>query len=205
MMGALTGFGMALKSVRWIHQAIRLSICFIAFTSAGGAIPTAATNSTAAPVTFAFDRFASAPLKDISHGELLLGELNCVACHSASDSIKARLDSKQPPVLGQIASRVTEYYLRAFLTDPHRTKPATAMPDLLAGMDEAKKTETVDALVNFLATQAGPQEKADPQIKRDTIETGRRLYHTVGCVACHAPLNIDASGNAPANSTPLGD
>ena len=53
-----------------------------------------------------------------SEGEMLLGELNCVGCHRASDQVKDGLFVKQPPLLGDAGDRITPNYLRAFLDDP---------------------------------------------------------------------------------------
>src|SRR5207253_3334779 len=59
-----------------------------------------------------------ATLDGVDSGEILLGELNCVACHQAGEAIKARLASKKPPLLGDVGARATPQYLRAFLSNP---------------------------------------------------------------------------------------
>src|SRR5215510_9900071 len=56
----------------------------------------------------------SSTVPRVDSGEILLGELNCLACHAATDPIKARLASKEPPFLGEAGSRITPQYLRAF-------------------------------------------------------------------------------------------
>src|SRR5437016_7506811 len=73
-------------------------------------------------------------LPDVDAGEVLLGELNCTACHSADGAATARLASRQSPRLGEGGMRLTPQFLRSVLTDPHREKPGTTMPDLLHGM-----------------------------------------------------------------------
>src|SRR5260221_462312 len=78
---------------------------------------------------------ATGPLKGVRIGELLLGELNCIACHQASDPVKARLLSKDSPRLGEAGLRITPQYLRALLANPGAEKPRTTMPDLLPGMN----------------------------------------------------------------------
>jgi len=75
---------------------------------------------------------AAAPALDT--GQLLLGELNCVGCHQADAAVRARLTSRQPPLLMDTALRITSQYLRAFLADPQSEKPGTTMPELLHGM-----------------------------------------------------------------------
>src|SRR2546421_12272973 len=56
--------------------------------------------------------FARVPNDLVDQGELLLGELNCVACHQAEASVKARLASKQAPLLAQSGLAITPQYLR---------------------------------------------------------------------------------------------
>src|SRR5262245_734446 len=85
-------------------------------------------------------------------GELLLAELNCVACHQADAAMMTRLASRQSPRLGENGMRLTPQFLRALLTDPQREKPGTTMPDLLHGMDTAEKAATVEALVHYLVS-----------------------------------------------------
>ena len=52
-------------------------------------------------------------------GELLLGELNCTACHRADAAVKARLGVRPAPLPGDVGARITPQYLRAFLNHPH--------------------------------------------------------------------------------------
>jgi cytochrome c len=124
------------------------------------------------------------PLVDA--GELLLDELNCTACHAADDATKARLAPRQAPRLDAVGVALTPQFLRAWITQPHETKPGTPMPDLLHDLPAAEKAETVDALVHFLLSRQSPK-RAPVAADSFQVQTGRLLYHTVGCVACHAP------------------
>ena len=117
-----------------------------------------------------------------SAGRLLLGELNCSACHKADRDGQGPLDRKPAPVLDQVGSRVKPEYLRAYLAAPHSAKPGSTMPDVLAGMPEADRAEAVEALVHFLASTGTPRQ-ARPD--RRTIGQGRTFYHRYGCAACH--------------------
>ncbi len=129
---------------------------------------------------------AAPPALDI--GQLLLGELNCVACHQADAGVKTRLTSRQPPLLADIASRITSQYLRAFLADPQSEKPGSTMPELLHGMSQEETRETLEALVHFLLSLNEAPAPAAVGADAFKIQQGRLLYHQVGCVACHAPL-----------------
>jgi mono/diheme cytochrome c family protein len=148
-----------------------------------------------------FGRFLASREADAARGgRLLLGELNCTACHQASGSAEARILRKQAPILDTVGSRIKPAYLRAFLNDPHGEKPGTTMPDLLAGLPEAQRKETVEALVHFLASTGGISET---RLDRPAVPRGKKLYHQVGCVACHGPQE---STEPPLSTTvPLGN
>src|SRR5262249_37336872 len=153
-----------------------------------------------------------------SKGALLLGELNCTACHAAGDAAQ-RLFVKEAPRLGDVGARVTPTYLRAFLSAPQKVKPTTPMPDLLHALPAAERDATVDVLVHFLVAQGGPLEQRPVPADAKLIDRGKALYHTVGCVACHQayeaapkhkidpsapPLDEDKPVNKPRSTVPLG-
>ncbi|MBY0231269.1 MAG: c-type cytochrome [Gemmataceae bacterium] len=159
------------------------------------AVALVAAASTASPVVPAFERFhAKAP--GARGGRLLLTELACVRCHKAED--KTLLD-RTGPILSEAGSRLRVGHLRKFLSDPHKAKAGTVMPDLLAG--DPKKEEKVEALVHLLASTGKPKHE-----RTKSVASGRDLYSRVGCVACHG--SRDALGK-PAktlpSSVPLGD
>jgi mono/diheme cytochrome c family protein len=152
-----------------------------------------------------FERFA-AEAPGIEAGLLLLGELNCTACHAPGASLEAQVLRKQAPILDKVGDRVRPGYLRAFLVDPRAVKPGTTMPHVLASMPAAEKEAAVEALVHFLASTGDAVETATGS---RTIANGKKLYHQIGCVACHGRRDRDRNGDAPAArlaaSMPLGD
>ena len=50
-----------------------------------------------------------------------------------------------------------------------------------------EREQVVNLLVHYLSSRAEPIESAILGARESTIERGRKLFHTVGCVACHAP------------------
>ena len=153
------------------------------------------------PIVAGFERYGQDPqIGPALAGQLLLGELNCTSCHRPEAAAAAYVDRKQAPILDGVGARVRPAYLRAFLADPHGTKPGTTMPDLLASLPDGERREAAEALSQFLATTGRVAEKA-PQVK--VIAVGRTLYQQVGCLACHGPRE----GDAPTlpTSVPLGD
>lgn len=160
---------------------------------------TGAANS---PIIPGFERLAAAG-KTEEAGELLLGELGCVNCHAPSTQTKDQFIAYAGPDLNEAGARLRGDYIENFLANPASVHPGTRMPNLLQG--DAKKTE---ALAAFLTNR----QEAKP-FQRGSSESGRKLFHTIGCVACHAPEpsfrpasngENTAKSEAPANSIPLG-
>ena len=153
------------------------------------------------PVIPGLERFQADLTTDpVRGGLILLGELNCTSCHAADASLAAQILRKQAPILDKVGSRVRPSYLRAFLSDPHAVKPGTTMPHLLAALPAEEKAATVEALVHFLASTGSPVEKAT---ESKLIPNGKKLYHQVGCVACHGQRDQPAPRLSA--SLPLGD
>ncbi len=120
-------------------------------------------------------------------GHVLLGELGCVACHNAGAALGS-VSTKQAPDLSNAGARITPQYLRAFVSSPHEIKPGTPMPDLLHAIPNSQREAAVNALVHFLVSLGGPIDQRSSGASLAQIERGRMLYHSVGCVACHQPL-----------------
>ncbi|MFO1461338.1 MAG: c-type cytochrome [Verrucomicrobiota bacterium] len=143
-------------------------------------------------------------------GELLLGELNCVACHAAPPEISARLQSRTSPRLGAEGLRLTPQWIRTWIANPAGSKPGTAMPNLVQGLPEGERADAVESLTQFLVSvqPPGPPDAISADPARAAI--GQTLYHTLGCVACHAPFDpgtasAETLAAATARSVPLGD
>ncbi len=147
-----------------------------------------------APFVSGFDRFGRhGDIEEVSAGLLLLTELSCTACHQADD---AALNPKRGPVLDGAGSRLQSEWIRSFLLSPATTKHGTVMPDMLATVPAEDRESTADAITAFLVSLKAPF----PEIKatglnpvpmefwnRGNVANGRRLYHQIGCVACHEP------------------
>ena len=147
-----------------------------------------------APFVAVVERFAPhGELDQIQTGELLLTELNCTACHASADPY---LKPKEGPRLDSAGLRLNSSWVRRFLADPTGFEPGTTMPDVLAHLDQPPKQQTVAALAAYLNTLREPL----PEIKASgatpvphefwnlgNSDSGRQLFHQVGCVACHEP------------------
>ncbi|MEZ6089190.1 MAG: c-type cytochrome [Pirellulaceae bacterium] len=145
------------------------------------------------PFVPGFERFGiHEDIDESAAGRLLMTELSCVACHPADAS---ELSPKRGPSLDGVGSRVQRAYLHRFLSDPHAVKPGTTMPNVLASLPQEQRQSAIESLVAYLASLTAnfPNIKgsgANPVPYQFWLhgdeESGRHLYHKIGCVACHA-------------------
>ncbi|HEY2411599.1 MAG TPA: PA14 domain-containing protein [Pirellulaceae bacterium] len=180
----------------------RISLCRFLMWGFLLSLSAAATSAADAPPrVLGYERvYASPDANGVAAGQLLLGELNCTACHAAPEAAATQIDRKSPPILDTVASRVRLEYLHRFLADPQATKPGTTMPNVLADKSEAERAEIVDTLVHFLA-RTGNATVSNPS--RFAVKRGEELFHSIGCVACHDP-RTEKPPEPVAASIPLG-
>jgi mono/diheme cytochrome c family protein len=156
------------------------SVACVAVLVTATSVLVAADATTVAPVVLprAADG-AGAQLDDVLMGEVLLSELGCVNCH-VPHADERRAPARRGPDLTAVRSRLRVNYLRAFLRMPHTAEPGTVMPDVLA-------RENREAVVDSIIAQLPPPVENSALPLAGSLENGRRLYHLVGCVMCHAP------------------
>ncbi|MEY4566382.1 MAG: hypothetical protein RLY14_1352 [Planctomycetota bacterium] len=124
------------------------------------------------------------PLNDSQVGLLLRAELRCAACHEHPGA-NAVLE-KAAPDLAEVGKRVAPDYLRQFIQSPNSVHPDTTMPDMLASRSPEDREAIAIALTHFLVAQS-PERFQENQVSGESIEQGKSLFHSVGCVACHEP------------------
>ncbi|MEQ1895730.1 MAG: c-type cytochrome, partial [Planctomycetota bacterium] len=134
-------------------------------------------------------------------GRVLLEQLGCVACHADASG---ELGAQAGPELAGLERRIRADYVPRFLADPAGVEPGTTMPDLLSELDSAERAEAVAALAQYLGSFVeATQALAEPQ--RAAPARGHELFHTIGCVACHAPRSEDGVELPLPGSAPLGE
>ncbi|GIS62644.1 MAG: hypothetical protein CM1200mP2_48690 [Planctomycetaceae bacterium] len=123
----------------------------------------------------------------------MLGELGCTSCHPPGTTGP---HPKRGPRLEGAGRRLQAKWLSRFLSDPAGTQPGTTMPDVLHGVSGKQKTEMIAALSAFLASLREDFAKLKSTATRPVAprfhdkgdpSRGNRLFHQVGCVACHQP------------------
>ncbi|HJO05082.1 MAG TPA: c-type cytochrome [Acidobacteriota bacterium] len=126
--------------------------------------------------------------RDAEMGEVLLGELNCLSCHAASDpDVAQRITTKPAPDLRDIGGRASADWIAGFLADPVALKPGTTMPDVLASYAAEDRQSLAEVISHFLIDQSSqtPPAGYSPLRFRAMVDRGRALFHGVGCAACH--------------------
>ena len=133
---------------------------------------------------------SAAPMRH-GDGMVLLGELNCTACHSSSEVQSAWISPKAAPHLKDVGTRASAEWLRHYLASPQETMPGTTMPDVLHGMKLDDRAAAAEAITHYLLSLSpGNFTRVLPD--RAAVSRGESLFHRVGCVACHAPQGKDA-------------
>lgn len=142
-------------------------------------------------------------------GRVLLGQMNCTACHGDENGLAAAnsLPKVAAPDLRWSARHLNPEYLADFIAAPHAIKPGTNMPHLLKSADAAVRKETASRIVDYLTSLDGNiyPEPDSESVDQSTVRRGHEVFHSVGCVACHAPRNMNAEEQPLAGSVPIGD
>ncbi len=129
---------------------------------------------------------------DAARGAALLVELRCVACHAPPPELASQLPLLPGPALDGVGARARRAWLAQHLADP-----GPRMPDLLGGLAARERAAARGDLLELLAARGGPFPAVEACADAALLERGRDLYHSVGCVACHAPLELPADLEQP--------
>jgi mono/diheme cytochrome c family protein len=121
-------------------------------------------------------------------GMVLVQQFNCVGCHASADAtLQQQLHTSPGPDLTEIGRRAKPQWLRRWMRDPQRLKHGARMPSMFHGPDGVDE-ETIEDITHYLVSLGGPIDRSAMAPDPDLISTGMVSYHTIGCVACHGPL-----------------
>lgn len=138
-------------------------------------------------------------LKVVDVGSVLIGEMGCVKCHDDIRGLSSH--HKDAPDLSRVGERVTPEFLRKFISQPSALVPGTTMPHMMNHIPMEHRDQAAEALTQFLLSRT-----TEP-LKREAIDSvasskGQKLYHSVGCVACHDPFAAVTEGGTVPGARP---
>ncbi len=127
------------------------------------------------------------PLTEAQQGTVLIQELKCASCHDGISTFPAAAG----PDLREVGSRVQPEFLKKFIQDPAAHDPGTAMPDVFGKRTPEEREKIATELSAYLLSLKS--EAAKPvALPKDKTEEGKKLFHEVGCIACHSPRDGSA-------------
>ena len=128
-------------------------------------------------------------------GRFLAEELGCANCHS---TMGKPLAERKGPDLSQIGRRAYAGWIDRWLADPHALRPGTTMPSMFA--DDADGRVEHFAVTSYLISLGGPirpsQPIADARERRKSVDSGKALFTSSGCILCHPAKMPDSVPSA---------
>ncbi len=113
---------------------------------------------------------------------------------------------KVGPSLRGLSAKLAPPFLRAWIARPSDFRPATRMPQFFGmrehldgkGLDQAQRYEPVEihAIQQYLLAVSpplSPPPGADRALQTASVERGKRLFQTLGCLACHQHVDFPAA------------
>lgn len=149
-------------------------------------IPTAVVSAPKFGAQFAATGYAA------MRGRVLLGESGCLHCHAPGEASQGKLATavatRQAPRLAEIGRRASPEWLKKWILNPHDIRPASGMPDVIG--DSPKDLADAEAIVHFLVAPLYDSDQWSQTVatEKEVLAQGRELFHTVGCIQCHAPI-----------------
>lgn len=132
---------------------------------------------------------AATPTTRPLEASLILSERHCQACHAVTPEQSGWLYPGAAPRLDDVAGRQLPEAVRHQILYGGRSMPA-----LFRDRSPEQRVEAADAVTHYLfSLHPGPPPRVRPD--RAAVARGDKLYHAVGCVACHGP--IDPSKKSP--------
>jgi putative heme-binding domain-containing protein len=135
-------------------------------------------------------------------GLVLLDRFHCANCHQ-NDLLQDTLAARQAPRLEWLSGRLDPNYIAQFIANPKKAKAGTAMPHVLASLPDEERTTTATEIAHYLSSKSDLRFKSEP-VDATAGERGRKLFHSIGCVACHSPRDDNGRALLAESSVGLG-
>lgn len=125
----------------------------------------------------------------VHRGRVLLAHMGCVSCHDGGAGATKAVPG---PDLSAIGSRADPAWILAWIENPQKHAPGGPMPSVLS--DSRQDKADAQAILHFLMS-VSPQPDTSAAATEPAVHAlGERLFHSVGCVACHGPLDVEGGG-----------
>ncbi len=124
-------------------------------------------------------------------GAQKLTDLGCLGCHAVDGK-----DRKFGPDLSRVGEKMTPEWLYAWIKDPKKYWPETAMP-MLRVPDEDARLLTAYLMSLKKEEPAAGTETAAAAVDPELIKKGKILVRDTGCTGCHKIDQFALGYNAP--------
>lgn len=151
-------------------------------------------------------RRAGGAVEELVGGRVMLDTHGCVRCHPVDDANRnaSNPQASHGPDLTNVAGRIDPVFLAKYISDPHRWKPGTSMPDVMHHLQPELRATVTTAITDYLKSLT--EDRFERQvIESQDVVKGERLFHSVGCVACHNPRDSTGHEKELSGSVALGD
>lgn len=137
-------------------------------------------------------------------GIALFQDYNCAACH-ASNGFTHQVTRNPAPDLAWSVKHVSPEFLVSMIANPDTVKRHGRMPSMLGALAEPERTAVARQITHFLESKFGaPSKPEQVPFDPERVDSGRQLYSTIGCAACHSPRGQNDEDLLPEQSVPLG-
>jgi cytochrome c2 len=123
----------------------------------------------------------------LNSGIQLMERYGCFGCHKIKGWEGLR---KVGPDLGKIVSKTEADWIFHWVKEPRSFRPTrmpqiwgVRTPDQESAAMQARNDTEINAVVAYVVAKSGRQGYPDPP--RGNLAAGRRLFESVGCLACH--------------------
>lgn len=125
-------------------------------------------------------------------GRLLLELKGCSNCHDPGPRGALAVARRAAPDLSDATVRAGSEWLARWIAAPAELKHGADMPRVL--LDGASASDTATAIVHYLASRAGAKEPVQSSAADSgAAARGTRLFHVLGCAACHGAFAAPAA------------
>ncbi|HVT88720.1 MAG TPA: c-type cytochrome [Tepidisphaeraceae bacterium] len=129
-------------------------------------------------------------------GRQLFTQMGCVNCHQM-DSIPAHENRKVGTDLRHVTSKLSKEYINTWVWAPKAFRPTTKMPHFFmlennSSDEEIRRTrQEARSITEYLVRTATPlpPQHVWPANGKGNADSGKQIFNTLGCLACHQNLN----------------